>query len=115
MPRPEQWDFKASKALEKAQEAWLRTDRGAKSWFDGLFEPCSYAPIYTKPFSDSDSLYKAWLVVMELFESFGTDHMTGESIPNAAFDKNDKSAVFAPHHMERGNKMSNALYDIFLT
>lgn len=63
---------------------------------------------YSTGFVDSQ-LYKAWGVIMGLFESFGTDHITGESIPNAAFDKSDKSAIFIPHHMDRNNKMSKVI------
>ncbi len=102
-------------AKQEAQETWLKSEKGVKTWFDGLFEPYSGDPRYTRAFRDSDSLYKAWLTIMEIFEGFGTDYMTGESIPNAAFDKSDGSAISADHHMVRSNKMSNALYDIFLT
>ena len=101
------------KAKQEAKDAWF--EREPLSWFDGLFEPSGADPRYTSSFFDGDSLYKAWLIVMGLLELFGTDPMTGEPIPNAAFDKGDKSAAFADHHMERDNKMSNALYDIILT
>lgn len=99
-------------ALDKAKKAWAKGK--VSSWFDNIFEPYS-GEIYSKGFKNSEGLYKSWLVVMGLFELFGTDPMTGESIPNAAFDNNDKTTEFADHHMESSNKMSNALYDIILT
>lgn len=99
-------------ALIKAKESWVKTK--TLSWFDNLFEPSNSESGYSRGFEYSE-LYKAWLVVMGLFELFGTDPMTGESIPNAAFDNNDKLTEFADHHMESANTMSNALYDIILT
>ena len=98
--------------LSKAKEAW--TKNKAISWFDNLFEPSSDF-IYSKGFASGEGLYKSWLNIMGLFELFGTDPMSGEAIPNSAFDKNDEDAEQANHHMESGNKMSNALYDIILT
>lgn len=99
-------------ALDKAKEVWAKGK--VISWFDNIFEPDSEL-IYSKGFSNMDSLYKAWLVIMGDLELFGTDPMTGEPIPDAAFDNNDKSTELANHHMESGNTMSNALYDIILT
>lgn len=101
--------------LQVAQDIWSTSPRGVTSWFESLFEPSSFDPRYTNAFYNMDSMYKAWLVIMQLFEGFGTDPISGENIPNAAFDKGDPSAVLSNHHMMRNNKMSMALYDIILT
>lgn len=101
------------KAKAKAEVAWLETRAGVLTWFDQLFEPSSGDPRYSSGFKSSE-LYKAWLVCMNFFELFGTEPMTGYSIPDGAFNV-DEEGTFASHHLNRANKASMALYDIILT
>ena len=101
------------RAKHDAKETWLDTKTGVLSWFDQLFEPSPRDPRYSYGFTNSP-IYKAWIVCMGIFELFGTDPMTGHSIPDTVFNV-DEAGRYAPHHIDRDNKASLALYDLILT
>jgi hypothetical protein len=98
----------------KARQKWYEDPKNKLNWFDNLFIGSNFMIGYSKGFSSSNS-YKSWLIIMKIFNLFGTDIMTGFSIPNEAFDSKDRSNLFAPHHINPDNKISIKLSDIILT
>jgi len=62
-----------------------------------------------------DEDYTAWNVITQLCHLFGTDPLTFLSLDDAIFDKNQKTGLFAPHHMDVAKKWSISLGDQVLT
>lgn len=62
-----------------------------------------------------DPHYKAWNVLTQLKDLFGTDPLSFESLDEQIFDKNSNTGLFEPHHMDPNHKESLALYDQILT
>jgi len=62
-----------------------------------------------------DPTYKAWNVLTQLQDLFGTEPLSFESLDQKIFDKNSRTGLFEPHHMDREHKESLALYDQILT
>jgi len=98
--------------LKKAKEDWFSSPRGAKLWFDALFDPDSQDPRYSFGFSQDE--YKAWASLMLTFDLYGTCMMTGEPIPDVAYSLNDPNIRTAQHHLNPNKKSSIALYDLLL-
>lgn len=78
----------------------------------------------TQIYSDSQSeyssiwyypTYKAWNVLTQLEDLFGTELLSFESLDEQIFDSNSDTGLFAPHHIDPSNKQSLALYDQILT
>ncbi|NVM19194.1 MAG: hypothetical protein HWN80_15885, partial [Candidatus Lokiarchaeota archaeon] len=61
----------------------------------------------------SDSKYKAWNVITQLQDLFGTELLSFESLDELIFDK--KTGKFISHHIDPDGKASLALYDQILT
>ena len=94
-------------------QTWRDSDAGVRTWFDKLFIPSSRAG-YAYAW-DKDPLYRAWAVSTDLADLYGTELMSGDSIPDSAFDASDPSMRYGLHHKEGTNTMSLALYDHVLT
>ncbi|KKL16024.1 hypothetical protein LCGC14_2499730, partial [marine sediment metagenome] len=90
---------------------WSESD-APKTWFQKLFLPSTTRKGYAYGFAE-DPLYRGWAVSMDLFDLFGTEPISGISIPDAAFDVNDP-LTYNLHHPSK-NTMSIALYDQILT
>lgn len=66
-----------------------------------------YSQLFHNPY------YKAWNIITQLQDLFGTDPLSFDSLEDWIFDK--ATSNFIPHHMDPTKKMSNALYDQILT
>jgi len=62
-----------------------------------------------------DKAYKAWNVLTQLQDLFGTDPLSFDSLEDKIFDKSRGTGLFEPHHIDRTMKESLALYDQILT
>lgn len=102
-----------SKLKQESIDEWLGSDRSAKTWFNNLFNPSGRRPGYSYAFGQ-DPLYRGFAVTMDILGYFGTDFISGISIPDAAFDYSDNNFIYALHHSSK-NKMSIALNDQILT
>jgi hypothetical protein len=97
---------------EENIEEWGSRQQDIISWFDKLFKPSSkigYAYGW-----DKDPLYRAWAVCMGIFDVFGTDLISGDSISQAAFDV-DEILRYSLHHLDTSLTMSLALKDHIIT
>ena len=68
-----------------------------------------YSLLFKNPY------YKAWNVITQLEDLFGTDPLSFESLDDAIFDRNKATGLFTAHHMDQTKKQSLALYDQILT
>ena len=62
-----------------------------------------------------DPAYKAWNVLTQLQDLFGTEVLSFESLDGNLFDRLADTGLFEPHHMDSKHKESLALYDQILT
>ncbi|MBD3215429.1 MAG: hypothetical protein GF311_22660 [Candidatus Lokiarchaeota archaeon] len=62
-----------------------------------------------------DEDYTAWNVITQLCHLFGTEPLTFLSLDDSIFDRNQKTGLFAPHHMDVAKKWSISLGDQVLT
>lgn len=99
------------KMLE-AMKTWKSTDSGIKSWFEKLFVPSTGRVGYTVGW-DKDPLYRGWMVTTKLLNIWGTSLISGDSIPDSAFDTGHPLR-YVLHHKDGSNTMSLASYDIAL-
>ncbi len=101
----------------KDWEAWSLQESKTIFWFDDLFQPSVHIGkmTYAKGFADKEySDFKDWLVTMSYCELLGTDPISGQSIPNKAYEKS-RYSTFALQHIMRNNKLSIALFEMYLT
>jgi hypothetical protein len=96
----------------KAMKNWQESDLGIKSWFEQLFQPSTRQQGYAFGFTN-DPMYRAWLVITKLADLWGTEAISGDPIPDSAFNAGDPFR-YASHH-KTFDSMSMALYEVVLT
>jgi hypothetical protein len=101
----------------KEWKTWNLQKPNSISWFEELFQPCKRLSHmeYAKGFKDTKyNEFRDFLVTMAYCELFGTDPISGDNIPNEAL-KESQLIQYALQHIRKGNKISIALFDMYLT